>query len=186
MQLQKHIVRNLTNSSTGTISSEPVYDPYLFIPTASIHDTDTLTELKTKATSSKIIEAVWANNAENHTLGILSKQETTIRGFRSIRLIFFVAREDTDFTPFAESQLYTDVEPFVFREGKTSIGWSDITCMNSGVEPLVYGIESNFYDTNQNYIGMRLTTLKYSLIGPEYWVRFKYTNTTLKIEKSSY
>nr|MBP8206207.1 hypothetical protein [Acinetobacter sp.] len=139
-----------------------------------------------RATSSKIIEAVWANNAENHTLGILSKQETTIRGFRSIRLIFFVAREDTDFTPFAESQLYTDVEPFVFREGKTSIGWSDITCMNSGVEPLVYGIESNFYDTNQNYIGMRLTTLKYSLIGPEYWVRFKYTNTTFKVEKSSY
>ena len=58
--------------------------------------------------------------------------------------------------------------------------------MNSGVEPLVYGIESNFYDTNQNYIGMRLTTLKYSLIGPEYWVRFKYTNTTFKVEKSSY
>ena len=57
--------------------------------------------------------------------------------------------------------------------------------MNSGVEPLVYGIESNFYDTNQNYIGMRLTTLKYSLIGPEYWVRFKYTNTTFKVEKSS-
>jgi hypothetical protein len=139
-----------------------------------------------RATSSKIIEAVWANNAENHTLGILSKQETTIRGFKSIRLIFFVAREDTDFTPFAESQLYTDVEPFVFREGKTSVAWSDIACMNSGVEPLVYGIESNFYDTNQNYIGMRLTTLKYSLIGPEYWVRFKYTNTTLKIEKSSY
>ena len=53
MQLQKHIVRNLTNSSTGTISSEPVYDPYLFIPTASIHDTDTLTELKTKATRNK-------------------------------------------------------------------------------------------------------------------------------------
>ncbi|WP_236164074.1 hypothetical protein [Acinetobacter sp. KAM403] len=49
-----------------------------------------------------------------------------------------------------------------------------------------YGIESNFYDTNQNYIGMRLTTLKYSLIGPEYWVRFKYTNTTFKVEKSSY
>ena len=53
MQLQKHIVRNLTNSSTGTISSEPVYDPYLFTPTASIHDTDTLTELKTKATRNK-------------------------------------------------------------------------------------------------------------------------------------
>ncbi|MGD9698423.1 hypothetical protein [Acinetobacter sp.] len=53
MQLQKHIVRNLANSSTGTISSEPVYDPYLFTPTASIHDTDTLTELKTKATRNK-------------------------------------------------------------------------------------------------------------------------------------
>ena len=53
MQLQKHIVRNLTNSSTGTISSEPVYDPYLFTPTASIHDTNALTELKTKATRNK-------------------------------------------------------------------------------------------------------------------------------------
>lgn len=53
MQLQKHIVRNLTNLSTGTISSEPVYDPYLFTPTASIHNTDTLTELKTKATRNK-------------------------------------------------------------------------------------------------------------------------------------
>lgn len=88
--------------------------------------------------------------------------------------------------PFAESQLYTDVEPFEFREGKTSVAWSDIACMNSRVESLVYGIESNFYDTNQNYIGMRLTTLKYSLIGPEYWVRFKHTNTTFKVEKSSY
>ncbi|SPL69463.1 hypothetical protein [Acinetobacter stercoris] len=137
-------------------------------------------------TSSKIIEAVWENNAKNMTVGIVSKQETNIQGFKSIRLIFFVAREDTDFSPFAESQLYTDVEPFVFREGKTSVVWSDIACMNSGVEPLVYDIESNFYDSNQNYIGMRLTTLKYSLIGPEYWVRFKYTNTTLKVEKSSY
>ena len=82
-----------------------------------------------RATSGKIIEAVWAKNAKNHTLGILSKQETTIRGFRSIRLIFFLAREDTDFTPFAESQLYTDVEPFVFREGKTSIGWSDMVIL---------------------------------------------------------
>lgn len=53
MQLQKHIVRNLTNLATGTISSEPVYDPYLFTPTASIHNTDTLTELKTKATRNK-------------------------------------------------------------------------------------------------------------------------------------
>jgi hypothetical protein len=136
--------------------------------------------------SGKIIEAVWENNIENHTIGILSKQETTIRGFKSIRLIFFVTREDTDFSSFAESQLYTDVEPFVFQEGKNSVEWSNIACMNSGVEPLVYGIESNFYDTNQNYIGMRLTTLKYSLIGPEYWVRFKYTNTTFKVEKSLY
>lgn len=53
VQLQKHIVRNLTNSSTGTISSEPVYDPYLFTPTASIHDANALTELKTKATRNK-------------------------------------------------------------------------------------------------------------------------------------
>ena len=53
MQLQKHIVRNLTNSSTVTISSEPVYDPYLFTPTASIHDANALTELKTKATRNK-------------------------------------------------------------------------------------------------------------------------------------
>jgi hypothetical protein len=53
MQLQKHIVRNLTNSSTVTISSEPVYDPYLFTPTASIHNTNSLTELKTKATRNK-------------------------------------------------------------------------------------------------------------------------------------
>jgi len=53
VQLQEHIVRNLTNSSTGTISSEPVYDPYLFTPTASIHDTNALTELKTKATRNK-------------------------------------------------------------------------------------------------------------------------------------
>jgi hypothetical protein len=137
-------------------------------------------------TSSKIIEAVWANNTENQTVGILSKQETTIRGFKSIRLIFFVAREDTDFTPYSESQLYNDVNPFVFQEGKNLVEWSDIACMNSGVEPLIYGLESNFYDTNQNYIGMRLTTLKYSLIGPEYWVMFKYTNTTFKVEKSSY
>lgn len=139
-----------------------------------------------RVTSDKIIEVVWANNTENNTVGILSKQETTIRGFKSIRIIFFVAREDTDFSSFAESQLYTDVEPFVFQEGKNRVEWSNIACMNSGVEPLVYGIESNFYDTNQNYIGMRLTTLKYSLIGPEYWVRFKYTNTTFKVEKSSY
>ncbi|WP_180000838.1 hypothetical protein [Acinetobacter sp. YH12255] len=53
VQLQKHIVRNLTNASTGIISSESVYDPYLFTPTASIHDTNALAELKTKATRNK-------------------------------------------------------------------------------------------------------------------------------------
>lgn len=136
--------------------------------------------------SRKIIEAAWKNNLENHTLGILSKQETSIRGFKSIRLIFFVKREDTDFIPFSESQLYQDVEPFVFTEGNTSVSWGNIACMNSGIEPLVYGIESNFYDTNQNYIGMRLTTLKYSLIGPEYWARFKYSDVTFRVEKTSY
>jgi hypothetical protein len=51
------LCRNLTNSSTGTISSEPVYDPYLFTPTASIHDTDTLTELKTKAIGINLLKS---------------------------------------------------------------------------------------------------------------------------------
>ncbi|MGD9698420.1 hypothetical protein [Acinetobacter sp.] len=134
----------------------------------------------------KIIKSVWDNSLENQTIGILSKQETSIRGFKSIRLIFFIKREETDHKVFNQTQLYSDVEPHVFIDGRVNIAWSDIACMNSGVEPLIYGIESNFYDTSQNYIGMRLTTLKYSLIGPEYWVRFKYTNTTFKVEKSSY
>lgn len=48
MLLQKHIVQNLTNSSLSTISSEPIYDPFLFAPTTSIHNSHELSELKEK------------------------------------------------------------------------------------------------------------------------------------------
>jgi hypothetical protein len=119
-------------------------------------------------------------------LGILSKREIDIFGTETLRLIFFVEKESSDWQDFKESSLYTDLEPYFIDNAVDRVALGTIASMNAGVLPLYQSQEQNYYDLNQLYVGERLRVLKAQLIGSDFWARIDNHDPTVSIERKLY
>lgn len=136
-----------------------------------------------KELAKPLIELGWRKRKSNNVLGILSKWETDIFGVCSMRLIFFVKKEYSDWVDFRTSQLYQELHPFMMEDRVQKVAWGDIATMNAGLSPLFQGQETNYYDSNQLYTGTRLKTLKAHLVGTDYWLRIGGMDTSLQVER---
>lgn len=133
-----------------------------------------------------IINKVWQNRKNNDVLGILSKREIDIFGTETLRLIFFVEKESSDWQDFKASSLYEDLQPYFINNAVDCIALGAIPSMNAGVLPLYQFQEHNYYDLNQLYVGERLKVLKAQLVGSDFWIRIEDHNPTVSIERKLY
>ena len=133
-----------------------------------------------------ILDKVWRNRGKNNVLGILSKRETDINGTQTLRLIFFVGKEFSDWYKFDQSEFYAELSPFFIEQGANCIALGEIPSMNSGLQPLFQGQEHNYYDFNQQFTGERLKILKAQLVGSDFWLRINAHNSTVKVERKLY
>jgi hypothetical protein len=133
-----------------------------------------------------IINKVWQNRKNNDVLGILSKREIDIFGTETLRLIFFVEKESSDWQDFKESSLYIDLQPYFIDNAVDRVALGTIASMNAGVSSLYQSQEQNYYDLNQLYVGERLKVLKAQLIGSDFWARIDNHNPTVSIERKLY
>lgn len=133
-----------------------------------------------------ILDKVWRNRKKNNVLGILSKRETDINGTQTLRLIFFVGKEFSDWHKFDQSEFYAELSPFLIDQGANCITLGDIPSMNSGLQPLFQGQELNYYNLNQQFTGERLKLLRAQLVGSDFWLRINGHNPTVNVERKLY
>ncbi|ENX59779.1 MULTISPECIES: hypothetical protein [Acinetobacter] len=133
-----------------------------------------------------ILDKIWRNREKNNVLGILSKRETDINGTQTLRLVFFVGKEFSDWYKFDQSEFYSELSPFLIEQGANRIALGDIPSMNSGLQPLYQGQEHNYYDFNQQFTGERLKILRAQLVGSDFWLRINGHHPTIKVERKLY
>lgn len=116
----------------------------------------------------------------------MSKRETDINGTQTLRLVFFVGKEFSDWYQFDQSEFYTELSPFLIEQGANRIAFCEIPSMNSGLQPLFQGQELNYYDFDQQFTGERLKILRAQLVGSDFWLRINGQNPTVKVERKLY
>ncbi len=146
--------------------------------------TDQLNEEVVTDKTKSIIKAVWRNKCKNKVIGVLSKREINQAGTDTIRLIFFMKKEYSDWEDFHRTALYRDLSAFFIDHHVDRIALGHIGSMNAGIVPLRQQQELNYYDLNQNYVGDRLKHLKAQLVGSDFWIRVRTKESTIKVERS--
>lgn len=146
--------------------------------------TDQLNEEVVMEKAKSITKAVWRNKSKNNVIGVLSKREIDLAGTDTVRLIFFVKKEFSDWEHFHKTALYRDLSTFFIDHHVDRIALGRISSMNAGITPLFQQQELNYYDLNQNYVGDRLKYLKAQLIGSDFWIRVRNKESTIKVERS--
>lgn len=131
-----------------------------------------------------IIKAVWRNKRKNKVIGVLSKREINQAGTDTIRLIFFMRKEYSDWEDFHKTALYSDLSAFFIDHPIDRIALGHIGSMNARIVPLFQQQELNYYDLNQNYVGERLRHLKAQLVSTDFWIRVRSKQQTIKVERS--
>lgn len=133
--------------------------------------------------ANEIIKLVMRNSRHNGVIGVLSKREFDIDLNHTLRLIFFVKKDSSDWIKSNETQLYKDLEPHFIDTPAENIGLGSFPSMNAGIAPLFQQQETNFYNIDQHHTGQRLTALKAHLVGTDFWLRYN-DQLTLKIERN--
>lgn len=132
--------------------------------------------------ANEIIKLIMRNSQRNGVIGVLSKREFDIHLNHTLRLIFFVRKNSSDWIKFSETQLYKDLESHFIDTPSDHIGLGCFPSMNAGITPLFQQQETNFYNIHQLQVGHRLAALKAHLVGTDFWLRYN-DQVTLKIER---
>ncbi len=132
--------------------------------------------------ANEIIKLVMRNAKRNGVIGVLSKREFDIHLNKTLRLIFFVKKDSSDWRKSNETQLYKDLEPHFIDTPAENIRLGSFPSMNAGIAPLFQEQETNFYNIDQLHTGPRLAALKAHLVGTDFWLRYN-DQLTLKIER---